>query len=74
MINDSLIDKLPVKIALESHGFLQIQSTDRSGIKGEIKAVYWQQTYEDSCPCLQRRRVGCGGKAGPQSLFADEKL
>lgn len=37
MINEGLIDKLPVKIVLAPHGFLQVQTTDQSAIEGGNK-------------------------------------
>lgn len=37
MINEGLIDTLPVKIVLAPHGLLQVQTTDRSGIEGGNK-------------------------------------
>lgn len=40
MINEGLIDTLPVKIVLAPHGLLQVQTADRSGIEGEIKRIH----------------------------------
>lgn len=40
MINEGLIDKLPVKIVLAPQGLLQVQTADRSGIEGEIKRIH----------------------------------
>lgn len=37
MINEGLIDKLPVKIVLAPQGLLQVQTADRSGIEGGNK-------------------------------------
>lgn len=34
MINESLIDKLPVKIVLAPHDLFRVQTAERSGIEG----------------------------------------